>query len=271
MVAPAPIALELVANPPPDGDLARALVGACSGAAGPGGCVLADSTGDVVPRARIVVTFSPDGARVRVEVLATGTDAGAATGTSGGEASKAEVGVAASREVAFREGDPRIERFRAAGLVAAGLAADLSNPGPEAGAVGGEPAGQEGAMPVARPGVVVRLGGSIGGNGGRPWAGAELGGDFGVVGPWFVGLSGAYGQRLNLTFVCLSVLSPHQRSHEAQRMTGSPSARRGGCLVRRLPVTFFPWRPSRSLARRRAPSSGWWRTPDPQPLLCLLS
>ena len=193
MVAPAPIALELVANPPPDGDLSRALVDACSGAAGPGGCVLADSTGGIAPRARIVVTFSPDGARVRVEVLATGMDAGtavgAATGTTGTEGG---VGVAASREVVFHEGDPRIERFRAAGLMAAGLAADLSGSGPEAVAAGGEPVRQEGAVPAT--GAVVRLGGSIGGNGGRPWAGAELGGDFGVAGPWFVGLSGVYGQ-----------------------------------------------------------------------------
>jgi hypothetical protein len=93
--------------------------------------------------------------------------------------------VAAAREVEFREDDPPVERFRAAGLVAAGLVADLGRTDDMAASNGA--ARREGV-------VVVRLGGAMAWNDGRPWVGAELGGDFGVVGPWFVALSGVYGQ-----------------------------------------------------------------------------
>jgi hypothetical protein len=189
---PAPIALELVATPPQDVGFTQALVDSCSGAAGPGGCVLAGAAGEMVPRARVVVTFSPDGARIRVEVLGAvvetggGAEGGATEDAAGGKAT-----VAAAREVGFREDDPPVERLRAAGLVAAGLVSDLAR-------TDGNPARTE-AMTTSngtarREGVVVRLGGAAAWNDGRPWIGAELGGDFGVVGPWFVALSGVYGQ-----------------------------------------------------------------------------
>jgi hypothetical protein len=92
----APIVVELVQRAPsasPDPDLSQALIDSCSAAAGPGGCVL-DAHGPVEARARVVVTFSGADARVRVEVLAP---------VAGGEGR--------SREVPFRDDDPRLERF----------------------------------------------------------------------------------------------------------------------------------------------------------------
>jgi hypothetical protein len=100
----APVVIEVFADPPRD-DLVGALLGSCSAAVGGAGCTL-DTPGRSGPaRARAVVRFSGGLARVRVEVDAPGASP--------------EV-----REVDFRPEDPAIERFHAAGLVAAGLVDD---------------------------------------------------------------------------------------------------------------------------------------------------
>lgn len=197
----APIAVELVASPasPPDGDLVRALVESCSAAAGPAGCVLevarlADGDDTLVsspppapalppttspaPRARVVVAFSAADGRVRVVVLAPVPEGGAL-----------------SRDVVFRDEDPRLERFRAAGLIVAGLVFALEGSAAEASP--GSPGIP--ALAVATPAgprheAIVRLGGLAGDNDARPWAGAELGADFLVVAPVFVALSASYAQ-----------------------------------------------------------------------------
>ncbi len=163
-----------------DPDLSRALVDACAAAAGAGGCVI-EGDEPIEPRARVVVSFSGADAAVRVEVLTPITE-----------------GAPRSREVSFREDDPRVERFRAAGLIAAGLVSDLamseppgsSSPPPPASA----PIEPPGGATPPRSAVVVRLGGQAGWNGARPWAGAELGADLAVAGPAFVALSGCYDQ-----------------------------------------------------------------------------
>jgi hypothetical protein len=176
----APIVVELASSEPVDPDLSRALLGACASAAGPGGCVgegdawsgEGPSRSPIEPRARVVVSFSAGDASVRVEVLAPIAN-----------------GAPTWREVSFRNEDPRIERFRAAGLIAAGLVSDLASR--ETAAVPANPPATAMA-PQPRSAVVVRLGGQTGWNGARPWAGAELGADFAALGPVFVALSGSF-------------------------------------------------------------------------------
>jgi hypothetical protein len=171
----APIVVELASSEAVEPDLSRALVDACSAAAGGDGCAL-DGDASIAPRARVVVSFSSADAGVRVEVLAPLADGGPR-----------------SREVSFRDDDPRIERFRAAGLIVAGLVSDLVLREPPTSPVSPPPPT---ATPPAdlRSAVVVRLGGQTGWNGARPWAGAELGADLAVRGPTFVALSGSYDQ-----------------------------------------------------------------------------
>jgi hypothetical protein len=174
---PAPIVVELAPSPSStaaDPDLSRALIDACSAAAGPGGCVL---EGQEPPesRARVLVSFAGAEVGVRVEVLA-----------------PIAVGAGRSRAVVFRDDDPRIERFKAAGLIVAGLVTDLTAGAPAAVA----PPPPSSARPPGEPSrrVLVRLEGQSGWNGSRPWAGASLGADLGVVGPAFLALSGSYDQ-----------------------------------------------------------------------------
>jgi hypothetical protein len=173
----APIVVELVQSAPsvaPDPDLSQALVDSCSAAAGPGGCVL-DAHDPIEARARVVVTFSGGDARVRVEVLAP---------MVGGEAR--------SREVPFRDDDPRLERFRAAGLIVAGLVSGVPESEPPERTATPVPTAPEPGEPRRR--VVLHLGGQSGWNDGRPWAGAAVGADFDVLGPAFLALSGSYDQ-----------------------------------------------------------------------------
>jgi hypothetical protein len=173
---PAPIAVEIAANPAPTPDLAQALVGACARAAGPDGCVLADPGGPLAqePRARVVVSFADGVARVHVEALI----------TAGGE------GRAGSRDAAFRDEDPPGERYRAAGLVAAALVAELETP-PRAPEPPPPPAP---AAPAPIHRTDLRLDGGAGLNANRPWLLGELGADFLVRAPLFVTVSALYGQ-----------------------------------------------------------------------------
>jgi hypothetical protein len=173
---PLPIALEVVASPAPDSTATRALVEACANAAGPGGCVLSASP-DVRCRARVVVTIAPDGMLARLEVLDTTNVASPALDPDG----------ARSREIAFRDQDPPIERFRAAGLVAAGLVADLES----------HTLLETAPEPTWRraPAVAtLRLGVVTGWDAARPWGGAEVGVDLGIGDRWFVALSSGYQQ-----------------------------------------------------------------------------
>lgn len=116
---PAPILIDILAAPPPGPELAKALVTSCSSAAGGAGCALTVDDASPEVRARVVVTFDADYARMRVET------------TPGPNAGR-------WREVTFRDGDPTLERFRSAGLVVAGLVAEVENA-----------ARDEGAVPVA--------------------------------------------------------------------------------------------------------------------------
>jgi hypothetical protein len=97
--------------------------------------------------------------------------------------------------VLFRAEDPLVERYRAAGLVAAGLVSDLGV-APVTSTAGPSPGDPSAATLAGGPRLeaLLRLGGRVGWNGGRPWAGAELGTDFAVVGPAFVALSGSYAE-----------------------------------------------------------------------------
>ncbi len=100
------VIVDLVANPPVDESLARSLVASCSAAAGAGGCALgAEQDAQVDVRSRVLVSFSAGYASVHVETT---------TPLPGG-------GTPREREVVFRDADPPIERFRAAGLVVADL------------------------------------------------------------------------------------------------------------------------------------------------------
>jgi hypothetical protein len=110
----APIAVELVASLPASDEAAQALLAACSAAAGPGGCVLTGAEPAPEARARAVVEFAEGYARVRVE-----TSLPPAAGAHG-------PGRSATREAMFRQQDPLVERFRAAGLIVAGLVSDLT-------------------------------------------------------------------------------------------------------------------------------------------------
>ena len=95
-----PICIELVADPPPQEVLAQALVESCSGAAVPSVCALYPDC-PAAPSARVRVKFQAGYARVVVEL---------ASGNRRPDA----------KEIAFREDDPPLERFRATGLVVAG-------------------------------------------------------------------------------------------------------------------------------------------------------
>jgi hypothetical protein len=128
----------------------------------------------------VIVSFSGGDAHVRVEVLAP-------TLTTGGAGT--------SREVSFRDDDPYLERFRAAGLIAAGLVADLASGEPSSGPAPDSP------PPAPMPGrgapqrrVVLGLGGQSEWNGGRPWVGTALGADVALAGPGFLSVSGSYAQ-----------------------------------------------------------------------------
>jgi hypothetical protein len=173
----APIVVELAATAPSvvDPELSRALIDACSAAAGPGGCVVEADPG-LEPRARVLVTFGAAGERVRVELEAPSAGAGR------------------SREVSFRDDDPRLERFRATGLVVAGLVADLSAPEPPAEAPVASSVVTERTVPQLQRRVLVRLEGHSGWNGARPWGGVALGADLSLAGQVFLALSGAYDQ-----------------------------------------------------------------------------
>lgn len=116
----APIAVEIVASPPASDDAAQALLAACSAVAGAGGCVLAGEEPALAARARVVVEFTDGYARVRVQ-----TSLPQAAGAPG-------PGRSAKREALFREQDPLVERFRAAGLIVAGLVSDLTPERPRA-------------------------------------------------------------------------------------------------------------------------------------------
>jgi hypothetical protein len=175
----APIVVDVAPTTGPAGDpgLAGALIDSCSAAAGPGGCVLDEHT-PVESRARVLVTFDAAQARVRVEVLApVASDVGRA------------------REVSFRNDDPALERFRATGLIVAGLVSDLTTREPVAEAPRQPPSV---VPPIvsrepSRP-VLLHLGGEVGWNGARPWTGVSLGADVALTTPVFLVLAGSYDQ-----------------------------------------------------------------------------
>jgi hypothetical protein len=172
----APIVVDVAPTAGAVGDpgLSSALVDACSAAAGPGGCVL-DTHEPVEARARVLVSFDATEARVRVEVLA----------PVAGDAGRA-------REVSFRDDDPPLERFRATGLIVAGLVSDLAASEPAIQAPPPPPAAVTPPEP-ARP-VLLRLGGQLGWNGARLWTGASLGADVALAAPVFLTLAGSYDQ-----------------------------------------------------------------------------
>jgi hypothetical protein len=172
-VAPIVVDVAPLASAPQDADLAAALIDACSAAAGPGGCVL-DAHDAVESRAHVVVSFAAGEARVRVEVQPIAGEPGRA------------------REVTFRDDDPRLERYRATGLIVAGLVADVATgtPVPEPPPPLLPPVDVE---PPARR-VLLYLAGQTGWNGARPWGGAQLGADVTVAAPVFLALSASYDQ-----------------------------------------------------------------------------
>src|SRR5579883_1074394 len=196
----APVVIEVVASPPPQPRLSEALVSSCSDATGGDGCVLdsGEATGPEA-RARVVVSFTGDYAHAWVRTRS------------------------ATRHIAFRDGDPLDERFRAAGLVAAALASGAASPRPaavaDAGAIAppasaadaaGEGRDATDAAPVpdvpARPpaaptdedGSRVWAGGVVGLGGLQPRAGAAVGAGLGIArSPVFVALSVTYEQTLH--------------------------------------------------------------------------
>jgi hypothetical protein len=129
-------------------------------------------------RAHVVVIFAVDGARVRID---------ARKAPSASAASPDHDDAALAREFAFREQDPTLERWRAAGLVAAGLVSELeldrSTP-PLAPA----------PAPRAPAPVLVRLDLGAATSGGEPWWVAESGADFTLKAPVFVAIAALYGQ-----------------------------------------------------------------------------
>jgi len=160
-------------------ELTRALVDACSTAAGSGGCQIGPE-GPAPARARVAVSFGPGDAGVRVVVVA--------PPASGAAPSARSALSADSRDVTFRDDDPLVERYRAAGLVVAGVVADLD------GLDAAHAAPGEAISSDARGGVFLRIGGRAGADDSRPWAGAELGADVVVAGHAFVSLSGSHDQ-----------------------------------------------------------------------------
>ena len=177
----APIVVELAASDAVDPGLSRALRRCVHGRGRAGaGCVAEGDASERSSSARGRLVLERPTPGVRIEVLTPIAD-----------------GSPRSREVSFRDDDPMIERFRAAGLIVAGLVSDLTT------GVHAEPAtppapsaAPEAVSTGVPPGsaVVVRLAGETGGNSTRPWAGAELGADLTVTGPAFVALSGSYDQ-----------------------------------------------------------------------------
>ena len=91
----------------------RVLLQTCAAAAGAGGCVLAADSPEPEARARVEVSFASGCTRVRVT----------ATGHRTEGASEPRV---AERESWFQSDDPLVERYRAAGLIAASLGAEVS-------------------------------------------------------------------------------------------------------------------------------------------------
>jgi hypothetical protein len=106
MPAALPVVVQVVATPAPSEDQLHALLESCSGAVGAGRCAPPEAdTGEV--RARIVVRFAEDLARVHVEIAPASRDAGAG-----------------ARDADFRASDPALDRYRTAGLLAADLVLD---------------------------------------------------------------------------------------------------------------------------------------------------
>ena len=168
----APIAIELIADPAPGAAEVRTLLDACSNAAGAGGCVLGTPP-DVTPQATAVVTFAAGLSVVRVEILTPDTAA-----------------PRASREVAFRPADPAGERFRAAGLIAAGLVAGTDTRGAEPAPFEAPPVAVVPAPPAAV--ALVHLGAGAAYGSDRLWWQGAVGGDFTVAGPLFLTIGGVY-------------------------------------------------------------------------------
>jgi hypothetical protein len=166
-----PIAIELVADPPAGAEAARSLLDACATAAGPAGCVLEDEASPA-PRAHVLVVFSEGDLRLRVEVLSP----------------VAEGASRPSRVATFRLEDPLQERFRAAGLIVAGLVAG-EGAGPERTEGASESAPRS---PIAPEPVSLRLGVGAGATAERSWGLALLGADLRIAGPLRVALDGGY-------------------------------------------------------------------------------
>jgi hypothetical protein len=181
---PAPIAIEMVADPNPDAAEIRALVDACSLAAGGGACVVGAMPDDAPPRATAIVTFTGGVAGVRVEVVG-----------SAGEATRA------ARTVTFRAEDPIAERFRAAGLIVAGLVLGTDAGPPDEAAERSVPSP---ALPPANtdetarvPVAMVHVSAGAGEGGGRPWWQGEMGGDFAIGGALFASIAGLYARTMS--------------------------------------------------------------------------
>lgn len=110
-----PIAVDVVAQPPPSDLQTQALTASCSEAARPVHCTLAGAEAQTEGVLHAIVTFVDGYARVRVEALVPVTQ------PDGRSATRIAV-----REAVFRDSDPVLERFRAAGLIVAGFVADLA-------------------------------------------------------------------------------------------------------------------------------------------------
>ena len=162
----APIVVVIVALSPIEPELTRALVSSCSSVSAPGGCVLDDGLAPAAEvRARVRVSFSENGAWAHAEVLTSGQSV-----------------PTRARDVGFRDGDPPADRFRAIGLVVAGLVAgrdrDESEPvGP--GRSGARPSNEASIEETAAvsPGPVWSAAGLLGVATSRPRAGVWVGTD----------------------------------------------------------------------------------------------
>jgi hypothetical protein len=105
MPAALPVVVQVLADPAPSEDQLRAVMESCSGAVGGGGCAPPQAYADEV-RARITIRFADDLGRVHVEMVPVAAAA------------------ADARDADFRAGDPPIDRYRTAGLLAADLVLD---------------------------------------------------------------------------------------------------------------------------------------------------
>jgi hypothetical protein len=172
---PAPVVIEIAPNPAREQDFAQALVDGCSRARGAGGCVLGTTemvSGEV--RAWVIVSFWDGYSRVRIEAVTPSPDTRAR-----------------ARELSFRDEDPLPERFRATGLVAAGLVSDLEAATPRgppdadgarAPAVEAQPRGADKApersdRPARASSLALSAAGLLGLDGLRPRVGVWLGAD----------------------------------------------------------------------------------------------